>query len=270
MLDDSYIWTFFIAATALFTVFGVSLVYFVVIQRKNQKFYYLQTEDLKLRHAARELNVRIEENERTMNQISKEVHDNIGQISNMVMMHLRHFEAMLTNEEQRMFNVRIINLTGKLIRDAKNISNSLSGDHIKTLGLHNMIQGDLEHLQISKKMAFEINVTGENDFLNEEKQLIIYRIAQEAVNNILKYSKATFIKVVLDYSNGTFLMSIRDNGVGFDYEKAVSGIGTGIINMTGRADFLNAELNIETAPGKGCTLDLLIKNTPEANLPVTK
>jgi two-component system NarL family sensor kinase len=258
MQEHNYIGTFFVTGTLSLSILSFFLIYFINIQRTRRNTQYLETQNLIISHQAREARIRIEENERTMAQVSKEVHDNIGQIANLVMMHLNHFETILTTAEQSDFIQRIIVLSTKLIRDANNISHSLSGEYIKLWGLQSMILNDLEHIKASRKIDTKIIIAGDNNFLDEERQLIIYRIAQEAINNILKHSKATHITVKLVFDAEFFSMSVVDNGVGFTPALAYLEKGTGLLNMNERAKFLDAELIINAKPYAGCLINLTV------------
>jgi len=251
---------FFIAGTALALIFAFFLIYFIVLQRNRRNKYFIDTQNLILEHEAKESKIRLEESERTMLYVAKEIHDNIGQISNMIRMHLHYLETLLENKEQVSVIDRISVLTDKLIGDTNNISHSLNGNFILQWGLQTMIENDLNHIRKSKKIGCELKVIGASKFLNQEQELIIYRIAQESINNIIKHSSAANMVITLNFDSAFFLMKIADNGIGFIYEKVPRLGGTGLVNMKERAKYINGTLDINAVPNEGCTTIFLLRH----------
>jgi len=94
-----------------------------------------------------------------------------------------------------------------------------------------------------------LNMSGE-DQLPAEVQVALYRIAQESLNNIVKYSRATQVDVTLLISCCHIEMEISDNGIGFDMAK-IKPTSLGLRIMHERAEAIGAELRIDSAPGKG-------------------
>lgn len=81
---------------------------------------------------------------------------------------------------------------------------------------------------------------------------MIYRIVQEQLNNIIKYADAQNISIRIEIDDPQVTVSIKDDGVGFEADKLESGIG--LKNIRGRLNLFNGNLEIISAPGKGCEL----------------
>ncbi len=103
-------------------------------------------------------------------------------------------------------------------------------------------------------------VEGEHATLRPEKELLIYRIAQEAMHNSTKHSKATDLVITLTYAPDSFTMSVADNGVGFDTQKVYELKGIGFLNMLQRAKLLNGTLDIQSKPSAGCKIIVHVAN----------
>ena len=86
--------------------------------------------------------------------------------------------------------------------------------------------------------------------------MALYRIAQEQIHNIRKYSKAQKANMVLKKNSGNVILCISDNGVGFDDSKKPRGIG--LRNIKSRVEFYSGKMRLFTAPGKGCKLIVMI------------
>jgi signal transduction histidine kinase len=97
---------------------------------------------------------------------------------------------------------------------------------------------------------------GEEAHFDQQKSIILFRMYQEIMNNIMKHSKAGHVIVSVSYSpDHKFVMTIEDNGVGFDMEqklgKVSSSHGLGLKNMKNRARLIGAEISIQSKPEKG-------------------
>jgi two-component system NarL family sensor kinase len=94
-----------------------------------------------------------------------------------------------------------------------------------------------------------------------QNQLIIYRIIQEALNNIVKHAKGNQIDIILKYLPDSFHLTIKDNGIGFETESLLSSEksgGSGLYNMQNRARLIGGVFSYESKPGMGTVLKLVL------------
>ncbi|MGN6568038.1 MAG: sensor histidine kinase [Flavipsychrobacter sp.] len=248
MLDSSLI-VLFVAGTIILILFTFLLVFFTIHYRSRLNQHHEERERL--------LNAKLEEGERMMNQIAKEVHDNIGQLSNFLKMTLRQLEKYTNGEESRQYLEDVKNITDQIIIHSNNISHSLNSDFIKQRGFLNVLQDDIEYLRRSGKLNCKLQIDGPINDNHPEKDLLIYRIAQEVINNIIKHSGARNVDIDVSYIEEGFSMEIKDDGSGFD-PKSSAGRGIGLENMRERTRLLNGDLQIMSQPGSGCTVTLSI------------
>ena len=186
--------------------------------------------------------------------MSKEIHDNVGQLLNFTKMNMRVIAKYATDKEQKILIDKAMTLLDQVIRDTHNISHSLNSGFIKANGLISVLEEELECINISKELQCKIDVVGDHKAFDPEKELLIYRIAQEAIHNITKHAKATKLCITLTYDPNTFIMTVCDNGVGFEKGKIYELNGIGFQNMLHRAMLLNGSLDIESKPLNGCTI----------------
>jgi two-component system, NarL family, sensor kinase len=113
--------------------------------------------------------------------------------------------------------------------------------------------------QMEKTGAYEINlfVTGDIIFLDTKRELILFRIVQEALTNIIKHAAASIIKISIDYASDFVSLLISDNGKGF-INNMEQKKGIGLINMNKRAKLLNGICEIKTNPADGTTIKIKI------------
>jgi signal transduction histidine kinase len=95
-----------------------------------------------------------------------------------------------------------------------------------------------------------------------QRELILFRIVQEVLNNIIKHAQASVIKVSIEYGDDSFQLLIADNGKGFDLSpiRDDTNFGLGIRNMHNRANLVGAEFQISSTIGAGSTAMLAIKS----------
>jgi two-component system, NarL family, sensor kinase len=250
--SDIILFVTIITVILLFLLAFIAAVLFLY-QKKNI-LYYKQLEDAKNNHEKTLMQTQLEIQEQTFQDISREIHDNIGLSLTLAKLQLNtidYINLQKTNENV----VSSIDLIGKAIIDLSDISKSLNSEAIKNQGLYNTLKVETEKINRSSSMRVEFTEEGNIVFLDAQKELVLYRIAQEALNNVLKHSGASLIWIKLKYETDYVKLSIEDNGAGFnktEIEKYRSGkINSGLINMRTRAIMLNGICTINSSAGKG-------------------
>jgi len=185
------------------------------------------------------LSAQLEIQEQTMKQISLEIHDNIGQILSLVNLNLK----TLTHGDYKKLETTSA-LVNKAITDLRALSKSLNPDAISKAGLIQLIKNDLEQLQKTGYFTTSLEIK-EAPEIPTTRLFILYRMIQEVLNNIIKHSEATEVKVEITRE----VISFADNGKGFDLAEASNGLG--LINLQQRAKLINAEVILTSNIGKG-------------------
>jgi signal transduction histidine kinase len=134
-------------------------------------------------------------------------------------------------------------LVSKAIHDLRNLSKSLNTDSILASGLIKGIETELSIIDHSGKFKTELQLHGQATRLDPKKELILFRIVQESLNNIIKHSNANSILVKLDFTNPYLKIEVGDNGKGFDVNPENSG-GLGLRNMKNRAELIGGDFYI--------------------------
>jgi signal transduction histidine kinase/HAMP domain-containing protein len=199
----------------------------------------------------------IQEREREF--LSREIHDNIGQLLSALKMALSRTYKKIPGELSTIKEQlrEISNLVNKTIKEMRALSHALHPPLIEDLG----IASALEELCQDFKSYSEINITWDikqiKKPLTSITKITIYRLFQEGLNNIVKHSRATKAHLTLTLSGSTINAVIEDNGVGFLVDKVLSPLQTkslGLISMRERVALIGGELKIVSNPGKGTKL----------------
>jgi signal transduction histidine kinase len=135
-------------------------------------------------------------------------------------------------------------------QDIRRYSHELHPAILDNLGLEPALETLVAELNSKERIEIKFEVPGTERVLPDEVKLALYRITQEALNNVWKHSKATEAEVSLDYTPDDIRLSIADNGIGFD-SSTQTRHGLGLTGMKERAILVGAKLKIESKPGKG-------------------
>ncbi|MET0298648.1 MAG: PAS domain-containing protein [Flavitalea sp.] len=183
--------------------------------------------------------------------LGEELHDNINQLLGVVRLYIEH---ALTNKAEQETLLR--KSSGHLlaaIEEIRGLSRSLIPPTLHDLGLVESIRELADSIAIAKDIEFNIlHEDFDESEITSSKQLVLYRILQEQMNNILKHSEANEVTIELNHLNHGVQLVITDNGVGFD--STTNKVGMGLTNIRNRLELFNGRMRIATAPGEGCRL----------------
>jgi two-component system, NarL family, sensor histidine kinase UhpB len=187
--------------------------------------------------------------------IGEELHDNINQILAGSRLYL---DVALTQPDKR---IELINLGMKnismAIEEIRKLSKALIIPAFIKTGLKQSVEELVEHILLAKKINISVD-TEELDETNlsEGLKITLYRIIQEQLNNILKYAEASKVTIRINTKADTILLSINDNGKGFDTHLVRKGVG--ITNINSRAGLFNGTVEIDSSNGNGCRLKVVM------------
>jgi PAS domain S-box-containing protein len=195
--------------------------------------------------------------EKEKNELGIELHDNINQLLATAKMYLGMVKANQDFPE----NMDLIGKSYDYVNDAlggiRKLTHSLVAP---TLGDKSLQESLKEFIQeVNSTHAIEVKLVDEmnkGQMKDKKKELMIYRIVQEQMNNIHKHAHAKTIIIHLKAKEGCLNLSIADNGVGFDTLKKDNGIG--LRNIRSRVEFYSGNMNIISSLGKGCRLEVTI------------
>lgn len=247
--------------TIIGIVLGLILVGFIVtmlfLYQRRQQRQEQEVQRLKDIHEKEVLRSQLEIQENTFKTIAQELHDNIGQMLSVVKLTLSiiPIEKDQKGYEQLKSSQQLLH---KVIADLSDLTKSLHTDRIMQVGLAESIRFELESLENSGIVHTTFNKTGVEVNFTQQKAIFLFRIFQEAVNNMLKHAKASTVSVNLTYTETIFTLEISDDGVGFDAatkkQQTNSSSGVGLKSMYNRSKLIGAELIMASEPGKGTTI----------------
>ncbi|MBN2814290.1 MAG: PAS domain S-box protein, partial [Bacteroidales bacterium] len=201
--------------------------------------------------------IQTEEDERK--RFARDLHDEIGPLISALKIYTNTF--LETNDAAR--KDKIARQIGSIMRDVidsiKIISNDLSPHILENFGLKAAIQSFIDLFSKNVDIIFQSNL--DNLRFPNTTESLIYRIIKELINNTVKHANASQISINLDYFETVLVCNYRDNGIGFDWEQQ-SGFpskGLGISNIMARIRSLGGELEVQSKPGQGFTINFVFQ-----------
>lgn len=246
-----------IISTLLLLLFGGLLVYYFFLQQRR-RYQHLQ-EVTEIREAFNQtlLQSKLEIQEQTLDHIAKELHANFSHLVSLININLAAILAETHGKVKENIQETKV-LTKQLMADLKALSVSLNSDYLMKTGFLKALTNEADRLTKTGRYKVTFSKTGQDFRIKPEKEIILFRLCQEALNNIIKHSEANNITISLEYSSLFLKIEIKDDGKGFDADSGKSAelttTSTGLLNMYNRARLINAEFTINSVPGKGTSI----------------
>lgn len=195
--------------------------------------------------------------ERERFELGQELHDNINQILATCRLYL---DVAIEEREPRLeLLVKSRNNISMAIEEIRRLSKELITPSLNDLGLVQSIQELIRNIQVAGKMKIRLAISGiDEDALLPEQKINVYRIIQEQLNNILKHAQAQSVMIELTREEEQIRLLVVDDGKGFDPRTRRDGVG--ISNIISRAELYNGRVEIDSAPGKGCRLEVILNS----------
>jgi signal transduction histidine kinase len=250
-----------IFASVLFAIISTVFISFIFMYQKRKHRHQQDIQKIEEVFTKEMLNSQIEIKEQTLKEISGEIHDNYITSLSVVNLGLATVVTLIDGAAKENLT-DIKQSVRQIMEDMKSLSVSLNTDHIEEAGFLKTFEKYIEKFRAYTHYQVSFIKKGTPYTMEPKKEVILYRMCQEILNNVIKHAKAGSVEVLLDYQPACFTVQISDNGKGFDVdsEKAIAEDkeSTGLQNLYKRAAVLNALLQIESKPGKGTVIKISI------------
>ncbi len=240
-------------------IVAVGIIILVLIYQKKQLQFVQEKKQFKIILEKEILEAQLEIQEQTLKNISQEIHDNIGQTLSLAKLNLNTINMdQSTHIEEKIYTSK--ELVSKAILDLRSLSKTLNTDSVLAAGLLKAIEFELTVLDKAGVYKTDLKITGTPVIAHPQKELIIFRIFQEALNNIIKHSKAESIHIEVDFNLDILNLTISDDGNGFvpDFDNNDMKSGSGLKNMRNRAELIGGSFEIESKSARGTIIKLKV------------
>ncbi|WP_215231506.1 ATP-binding protein [Dyadobacter linearis] len=219
---------------------------------QEKQLHELEMQKIKQDYRISMLSAMLEGQEQERTRLARDLHDGLGGLLSSIKIELS--QAPVGQDEKLKTSLgRTLSHLDDAVNELRRIARSLMPEILMNYGL----------AEATKEFCKNLNETGINlvcqvfnykDSMPKEKQIVLYRIIQELVNNALKHAAASQILVIIQQSGERLFVTVEDDGKGFDPEKINGKAGAGLSNVKARADFLNAKFEMQSKPGNGTSV----------------
>jgi len=242
----------------IFIAFIAGIVIFIREYRSKKRLHLKEIKSIDEAYQRELLTTQVEIQKDTMQHIGREIHDSVGQKLTLASIYIKQWLHENTIKEKNKEVTEIDKIIDSSLQELRQLSRSLTNDHIKTYDIRDLIRMECEKINALNSCSVDFENTSVIKPQSYERKSVLLRIAQEFLQNSIKHARCSEIKVALNQqeNNGIYL-NMKDNGVGFEKDQLRSkGIGLG--NIEKRAELIGAVITLEGVPNKGTTLHLKI------------
>lgn len=245
-------------ASVIFLIAPVSLILFVMLYNNRKKRHEQEKEWLRTNFENELLKSQMEVHEQTMQNVAGNLHDNIGQLLSLLVITL----SSIKPDQPLRVTEKVDSaseLARRAIKELRQLSRIMHGQELIRMGLAEAIAFELGYLQTAGLHTIQFSNSYKSKDVQNDKEIILFRIFQEVLNNAVRHAEATAINVSIDQDDHCLKLTISDNGRGFNetsLPKEKKGLG--LFNIRKRVALIGGEVDITTSPGNGTEIKIVI------------
>ncbi len=247
MDQDTQLLVILVVLLVLFLLAVIIFVLFSVFMKRKNSLVREQIEAEK-RYERAIAETQIEIREETLRNISWELHDNIGQLLTLA-------KIKAQNSEGADEMLEVADTIGTGLQELRALSRAINPEALNGQSLIRSLEIEVARFNRLKYLTADYELLGDPVSIDPKVEVVLFRILQEFMSNTMKHSKASSLKLSVQFKAHELEISALDNGVGFDSEK-LRDKGIGLSNIEKRASLINASAKINSIPGAGTRLVL--------------
>lgn len=203
------------------------------------------------------LESKLEIQEQTFSFISQEIHDNVGQVLSLAKVQLNIMDQQQEIDRSILKDAKAS--ISKAMTELRDIAKSLGAERMQSFDLLEAVTSEVKRLNGTGTIKATMNVKDYDRTVVEQHKLILFRLVQESMQNILKHAEASEIHISINLSPKESFIVISDNGIGFDVEKELKkNTGLGLKNMINRTNSIGGKMNIQSASNHGTAVTIIL------------
>lgn len=240
----------YIAGTLGMAILAGAIFFFFITYQKRLLKKELEINRIKTEQQEEILKNTVLAQEKERKRIARDLHDEVGAMLSVVRLNISRFEKKSENDASKNLALETKTFLDDVITQVRRISRALMPPSLEKLGLYFALEELVNWVNKADELQVECWKNGEPFRFNPKKELALFRIIQELLNNAIKHSKASHIFIKVRFSPSGIAVSLCDNGVGFEMEKMTE-TGLGLKNLESRTRMMDAGFKMKSVPGKG-------------------
>jgi len=239
----------------------IGLLLFVIIalllrnRMKKKQQLALQQKDLLFKEL--QLTAIIDSQEKERKRFASDLHDGFGQLISILKLNVENIEGQKDKNKKQFIYQKSLSILDEMYIELRNICFNLMPQSLVKFGLEPSLKEFADKINTSEKLIVEVLIFDLTKRLSDVQEISIYRIVQEWVNNIIKYSDAGKITVQITKDEQELTLTIEDDGMGFELNNLKQSKGNGWKNIRSRTNLIHGDLEIDTTIGKRGNLFLI-------------
>ncbi len=251
----------------MLALFFVSfIIILMVLYQKRQNAFKREISFMKKDYDLQLNNSQVDTQENILSEISQKLHHEVKNNIDAVTMQIRHIAYKIQSDSISLNYIKnelenIANQNDFVKQQVRLTSHSLMPERIEQIGLIGAIENEI--IKFEKSCSIETILTidyTKNYELEQKQSILVFRLLQETLSNILNHANASVVKVIIGVENNMFFITITDDGQGFNVneKRKNKSTGIGLTDLKRRAEYINAIYTINSKPGFGTTTDLRV------------
>jgi two-component system NarL family sensor kinase len=255
--EESNVTMMFAFGTSAMLMMVVAIVLFIVFYQKKMLQVQLHRQSMESGHRQKMMEVEMQSRENERIRLSKEIHDGVG----VMLQALRATTLAVARNASEEDRHELGELINEITETVRSMAYDLMPATLEKFGLRETLDELCTRLnRYNDKMQFVFSCEGPDRLLDSWQQLVLYRMVQEATNNAIKHAAATEIRISMDWGEDALLLSVSDNGKGFEFpgngNRILGRHGLGLYSLENRSTLLGAEIKFQTNKPKGTLLTI--------------
>jgi signal transduction histidine kinase len=246
---ESEIIIFIILSGVLAVLFIAGTVFFLLQFQKKKIRYEKDKQLLHQQHQQALLSSQLEVQAQTMQDIGRDIHDNVGQKLTLASLYAQQLDNLNEYPQIKDRMGSIVTIINESLAELRSLSKNLTSTHIAETPLKELLRHECDKVSATMKETGLLSVT---------VKTIVLRIVQEFFQNSLKHAGGSKLQLQLKKNAEGLSLLLKDDGKGFATGETASDTGIGLQNMRQRAEIIGARLILQSAPGQGTQLELII------------
>jgi signal transduction histidine kinase len=250
--SNSIIFIYFIGTLGMLLL-ALSIFFFFVTYQKRMLKKQLELNETKAKQQEEILRNTISAQEKERKRIAQDLHDEVGAMLSVVKLNVGRIEKKSEEPMAKELAGETKTYLDEVITQVRRISRSLLPPSLEKFGLYFALEELANWVNKSEQLKIVCWKSGEQFRFESKKELAVFRIVQELLNNAIKHANASTILINARFSaNKNLMISVVDNGKGFDLKEKMNA-GLGLKNLESRSQIMDAKFKMKSTPGKGTT-----------------
>jgi len=243
--------------TIIFFIVAIFIFFYIALFIQRKKLFKEEKANMQQTFAQQLLKAQIETQEETFQAIGRDLHDNIGQLLNSAKLLIGITERQLQTPVPDTLHIADETLSSA-IHELRSLSKSLNKDWLQQFNLIENLEAEVQRINTANDLKVQFTHPAQLP-LSSNKQVMLFRVIQEAIQNAIKHAKASTISIQVMVEDAFVKISIQDNGIGFE-PLVTQQSGVGLINMKHRIQLLEGIIQWQpSSQGTNVAIQLPIK-----------